>query len=47
MIASLGHCFVSKGFMKDILIALALSAPVLASAQNLLVNGSFEFGLSG
>jgi hypothetical protein len=33
--------------MKNILAAAALSLPLLASAQNLLINGSFELGLSG
>ncbi len=33
--------------MKKILIATALCLPLLASAQNLLVNGSFEQGLAG
>ncbi len=33
--------------MKKLLIAATLSLPLLASAQNLLTNGSFEFGLSG
>ena len=33
--------------MKKILIAATLCLPLLASAQNLLVNGSFEQGLAG
>jgi hypothetical protein len=33
--------------MKNILAAAALSLPLLASAQNLLINGSFELGLTG
>lgn len=33
--------------MKKFLIATALSLPLLASAQNLLTNGSFENGLTG
>lgn len=33
--------------MKKLLIATALGLPLLASAQNLLVNGSFEDGLAG
>ena len=33
--------------MKKTLIALALAAPLLASASNLLANGSFEDGLDG
>ncbi len=33
--------------MKKLLIAATLSLPMLASAQNLLINGSFENGLTG
>jgi PEP-CTERM motif len=33
--------------MKKLLIAATLSLPLLASAQNLLTNGSFELGLAG
>lgn len=33
--------------MKKLMIAAALSLPLLATAQNLLVNGSFENGLTG
>lgn len=33
--------------MKNLLIAATLSLPLLASAQNLITNGSFELGLTG
>lgn len=33
--------------MKKLLIAATLALPLLASAQNLLINGSFESGLTG